>query len=452
MKLKFSWLKSRKSLIFAFIVDFFLVSILFFDIFRISISNKSIFLILSLSNSLIWIITSYIIGRYSNNQFGKIKLFFEHFLKTFLVLILNLFITQILFRIYWNWDYMNFESFTIFLSNFTSFYFKVFIISYITQFFILSYLIKKYNEKSIWLFIGNEEREIYLRKIIGDKSKFKIKLFKEKYLKDKKIKLKGIIIDDERFLKKENIKFIFGLNNRGLKFMKVSNWCERYLNRYPAELVEISEVIDGIFTYKEDSFKTRIKRIFESFLSLIILIFSLPILLIAAVLIKLEDGGTIFYSQTRNGFEGNQFKILKLRTMIINAEKNGIQWAEHYDKRITKVGKILRKLRIDELPQLLLVLSGDMSLIGPRPERPKIDNTLRECIPNYDLRYSVKPGISGWAQVNFPYGASIEDSRLKLSYDIYYIKNFSFLLDLMILFKTIKLILSARGSIPTKKN
>ncbi len=138
--------------------------------------------------------------------------------------------------------------------------------------------------------------------------------------------------------------------------------------------------------------------------------------------------------------------------MITNAEKYGEQWADKSDNRITKIGKYLRKLRIDELPQLLLVLSGDMSLIGPRPERPKIDKLLRKHIQNYDLRYSIKPGISGWAQVNYPYGASIEDSKLKLSYDIYYIKNFSILLDFMILFKTIKIIMNGKGSIPVKKN
>ena len=114
--------------------------------------------------------------------------------------------------------------------------------------------------------------------------------------------------------------------------------------------------------------------------------------------------------------------------MIINAEKYGEQWAEKSDSRITKTGHYLRKLRIDELPQLLLVLSGEMSLIGPRPERPKIDDLLRKHIQNYDLRYSIKPGISGWAQVNYPYGASIEDSKLKLSYDIYYIKTFQYYL------------------------
>ena len=155
---------------------------------------------------------------------------------------------------------------------------------------------------------------------------------------------------------------------------------------------------------------------------------TLPFLFITSILIKLEDGGPIFYTQVRNGFEGKKFKIIKLRTMIINAEKDGVQWSNKTDKRITKVGYILRKLRIDELPQLLLVITGDMSLIGPRPERPNIDNILRKEIPNYDLRYLIKPGISGWAQVNYPYGASIEDAKFKLSYDLYYIKIFQFFL------------------------
>ena len=234
--------------------------------------------------------------------------------------------------------------------------------------------------------------------------------------------------------------------------MKISNWCERYLNKYPSELVKVSEIIEGKFSYNETSFRARLKRIIESILSLIILFITLPLLIISALLIKLEDQGPIFYTQIRNGFEGNQFKIVKLRTMITDAEKYGEQWADKNDKRITKIGLILRKLRIDELPQLFLVLSGEMSLIGPRPERPKMDIMLRKHLPNYDLRYSIKPGISGWAQVNFPYGASIEDASLKLSYDLYYIKNFSILLDFMIFFKTLKLVINGKGATPIQKN
>ena len=122
---------------------------------------------------------------------------------------------------------------------------------------------------------------------------------------------------------------------------------------------------------------------------------------------------------------GLKFRICKLRTMKVNAEKDGIQWSKRNDYRITNIGRFLRASRIDELPQLVSVLIGDMSLIGPRPERPEIDSNLKEIIPYYDLRYLVKPGLSGWAQVNYPYGSSIEDSEMKLTYDFFYIKNFS---------------------------
>ena len=143
----------------------------------------------------------------------------------------------------------------------------------------------------------------------------------------------------------------------------------------------------------------------------------------------------------------NELKITKLRTMSVNAEKKGPQWSKKNDPRITKFGYLLRKLRIDELPQLISVLKGEMSLIGPRPERPIIEKELIKKIPNYNLRYSIRPGISGWAQVNYPYGASINDSAKKLSYDLFYIKNFSIFLDILIFFKTIKLVFNAKGAI-----
>ena len=174
-------------------------------------------------------------------------------------------------------------------------------------------------------------------------------------------------------------------------------------------------------------------------------------MIISALLIYLEDGAPIFFKQVRSGYLQNNFEIYKLRTMIKNAEKNGPQWASKKDNRITKVGNILRKLRIDELPQLLNVLKGEMSLIGPRPERPEIDKLLIEKIKGYSFKYSIKPGLSGWAQVNYPYGASIEDADFKLSYDFFYIKNFSILLDILIMLKTIKLVCNAKGSIPRQK-
>ena len=136
--------------------------------------------------------------------------------------------------------------------------------------------------------------------------------------------------------------------------------------------------------------------------------------------------------------------------MRFNSENGKPQWATKNDKRITKIGRFLRKTRIDELPQLISVIKGDMSLIGPRPERKEIDDELINEIPNYSIRYLLRPGLSGWAQVNYPYGSSVEDSKIKLSYDIYYLKNFSIWLDMLIFFKTIRLVLLKRGSDPIR--
>ena len=137
--------------------------------------------------------------------------------------------------------------------------------------------------------------------------------------------------------------------------------------------------------------------------------------------------------------------------MIVNAEPKGVRWSEEKDLRITKIGRILRKSRIDELPQLISVIKGDMSLIGPRPERPEFDKILNEEIAHYNLRYWIRPGLSGWAQTKFPYTSSINDTKIKLSYDLYYLRNFSFWLDFFILIKTIRLVSSAKGSVPKKK-
>ena len=147
---------------------------------------------------------------------------------------------------------------------------------------------------------------------------------------------------------------------------------------------------------------------------------------------------------------GEKITIIKLRTMVIDAEKDGVQWAKNNDARITSIGNILRRGRLDELPQLISVLKGEMSLIGPRPERPEFNQFLNESIPLYNLRTWIKPGLSGWAQVNYPYGASTKDAQNKLGYDLFYIYNFSIFLDFLILFKTIKIVLSGIGSVPNK--
>jgi lipopolysaccharide/colanic/teichoic acid biosynthesis glycosyltransferase len=180
----------------------------------------------------------------------------------------------------------------------------------------------------------------------------------------------------------------------------------------------------------------------------LIVVASIPIIVLAAIAIKLTDGGPVFYRQIRSGLYGQPYTIWKLRSMRVNSEEQGAQWAEQNDARITWVGSILRRTRLDELPQLWSVLKGDMSLIGPRPERPEIEEMLEEQIAHYRIRHWIRPGMSGWAQVCFPYGASLADSRMKLSYDLFYLRNAGFLLDILILIKTIKLVTRAEGAIP----
>jgi lipopolysaccharide/colanic/teichoic acid biosynthesis glycosyltransferase len=202
------------------------------------------------------------------------------------------------------------------------------------------------------------------------------------------------------------------------------------------------------FGLQPSTWSWRLKRSCDLLGAGLLGLLSLPLILVAATLIWLTDRGPIFYGQTRTGLYGKPFRVWKLRTMRTDAEAAGARWSSRGDSRITPVGHWLRRLRIDELPQLISVLQGDMSLIGPRPERPELEVILEQTIPHYRVRHWIKPGLSGCAQVCFPYGASLEDSRMKLSYDLYYLRNANPLLDFLILLKTIKLVSVGKGSIP----
>lgn len=190
----------------------------------------------------------------------------------------------------------------------------------------------------------------------------------------------------------------------------------------------------------------RLKRASDVLLSLGLLVLASPVMLLAALAIRLESQGPVIYRQDRVGLHENEFTVYKFRSMRQDAEKNGAVWASVNDSRVTRVGRFMRKTRIDELPQLFNVLKGDMSFIGPRPERMAFVRELKKTIPYYSLRHTVKPGLTGWAQVSYPYGATEEDARRKLEYDLYYIKNMSLLLDLHIIFKTIGVVLFPRGA------
>ena len=193
-------------------------------------------------------------------------------------------------------------------------------------------------------------------------------------------------------------------------------------------------------------FQRGIKRGIDMLVSAAFLVATLPLMAVTAVAIYLEDRGPIFYRQERVGLHGRAFPVLKFRSMRVDAERDGIaRWAQVRDPRITRVGNFIRGARIDEIPQIINVLRGEMSFVGPRPERPSIVAELEEHIPYYSYRHMVKPGITGWAQINYPYGASLHDAREKLKYDVYYIKNYSVLLDFVTILQTVRVVLWPQG-------
>jgi len=190
-----------------------------------------------------------------------------------------------------------------------------------------------------------------------------------------------------------------------------------------------------------------IKRSSDLIISLAMLIFFLPLIIVIAILIKIDSKGSIIFSQERVGKNKKPYMLYKFRSMVEDAEKHsGPVWASDNDKRITRVGRVIRKWRIDEIPQLWNVLKGDMSFVGPRPEREFFVNDLEEVIPYYGERFSVKPGITGWAQVCYGYGASVDDAVEKVNYDLFYIKNMSTFMDMMIILRTIKIVLFGKGA------
>ena len=242
---------------------------------------------------------------------------------------------------------------------------------------------------------------------------------------------------------------LLGLRESGEEIIPLLSWCEQELQRIPPELIKAEWLIQAEgFGLRPGNLNWRVKRFCDVFGATALLLVTSPVLVLGGLLICLEDRGPILYSQIRSGLYGKPIRIWKLRSMRVNAETHGARWASKQDPRITNVGRILRATRIDELPQLVNVLNGELSLIGPRPERPEIEEDLEQLIPHYRVRHWIRPGLSGWAQVCYPYGASFEDSRMKLSYDLYYLRNSNLFLDFLITIKTIRLVAGAKGASP----
>ncbi|MFN3468649.1 MAG: TIGR03013 family XrtA/PEP-CTERM system glycosyltransferase [Novosphingobium sp.] len=242
------------------------------------------------------------------------------------------------------------------------------------------------------------------------------------------------------------LKDLLRIKTTGVHVNDFSTFMERETGRVDLDTVNPSWLIfsDGFSSGR--ALSSAAKRIFDIVASLLLLVLTLPVIVLFALLVKIDSKGPAFFRQTRVGLYGQTFELIKLRSMRIDAEANGAQFAQQNDPRVTRIGRIIRNLRIDELPQTWSVLKGEMSFVGPRPERPEFVADLEDKLPYYAERHMVKPGITGWAQINYPYGASLEDSRHKLEYDLYYAKNYTPFLDLLILLQTLRVVLWHEGA------
>lgn len=232
---------------------------------------------------------------------------------------------------------------------------------------------------------------------------------------------------------------------QGLRIEEASTLYQKITGKIPVESISPSSLIfsDG---FAQSWFRSVYSRLLSILGATAGLILFSPLMLLVSILIKLDSKGPVLYGQVRVGKNGQPFEILKFRTMFVESESSGPVWAQQQDPRVTRVGRVIRKLRIDEMPQFLNLLAGHMKFVGPRPERPHFVKELARQIPYYDLRHTVRPGLTGWAQVKFAYAASVGDAKEKLEYDLFYIKNASFWLDMLILFRTVKIVLFGSGA------
>jgi exopolysaccharide biosynthesis polyprenyl glycosylphosphotransferase len=224
-----------------------------------------------------------------------------------------------------------------------------------------------------------------------------------------------------------------------LNYISFADLYETLTKKVPIGAVNEAWFLENL-SRSEKNVEEMVKRLFDIIFSFVWFVITVVLFPFVALVIKLDSSGHIFYTQKRIGKEGKIFKLYKFRTMVENAEQDGPQWAQPNDPRVTRIGKVLRKLYLDEFPQFYNILKGDISFVGPRPERPEFVEKLKEEIPYYDIRHLIKPGFTGWAQINYHYGASVEEAKEKLQYDLYYIKNRNFFMDLGIILKTVRMI------------
>ena len=256
----------------------------------------------------------------------------------------------------------------------------------------------------------------------------------------------GCLVAETERLPREMTTLLMSMRLGGTRIVNMVDFYEQIWHKVPVmDLAQSWFALSQGFRLLHYPIGFRVKRVVDIILSSILMIVGFPFLLLGMLLVYFESPGPVIFRQVRVGENGRPFTLMKLRSMGLDAEKDGAQWAQKGDSRVLKTGKFIRASRLDELPQLINVFRGEMSFIGPRPERPEFTSMLEEQIPYYGLRHLVKPGITGWAQVMYPYGSSVDDAREKLQYDLYYIKNYSLGLDLTIVLKTLRVVLFGRG-------
>jgi len=394
---------------------------------------------------LLWVGSSYLLGRYSSPEQGQQDSKRKRLVTTAIVPLLVL--TCVVVVVSWGLKVEDPRTFRSFLLPLLG---TVFAGSALGQIWITNW--RQTGQR--WLLVGDGEELDILRRELGSESHTHQLLFcdgndLEALNLPETDNIDAIAVSESARLDDVLLQDLLARRGSGSSICSLVVWAEQHLQRVPPELFSSRWLVQAEgFELQPGRWGWRLKRLGDLVVASGLLLLTAPLLLAAAALIRLEDGGLIFYGQQRTGLYGERILIWKLRSMRQNAERSGARWASRNDARITTVGNWLRRLRIDELPQLVSVLSGDMSLIGPRPERPELELDLEEKIPHYRVRHWVRPGLSGWAQVCYPYGASIEDSRMKLSYDLYYLRNANLMLDFLILIKTLRLVARGQGAVP----
>jgi exopolysaccharide biosynthesis polyprenyl glycosylphosphotransferase len=439
MLIRLPWLFTRRRLLVALLLDCSLFALLFAGWFQLRFGSWPSFSMPLTWLLEFWLLCSYVSGRYYDQEERPSAMALKQLVRTLLTLLLS---TAVYLAYLWitaiGTAPTDARGFLL------PFLLALALSSGLVQFGLNTLLSQRFADLESWLVVGSAgfrqrlESELQWARLTA-------RLVEESAAPER------VVVEDFSLLPPEQQRRLLVLQADGAAVHSTLGWCEQVLQRFPPDLLQTADLLRGEFAAPHGSLQKRLKRLGDVLVSGLLLVLTSPLLLLATLLIRLEDHGPVLYGQVRSGLNGLPFQVWKLRSMRVNAEARGAQWSGRGDPRITRIGRLLRVTRLDELPQLWAVLRGQMSLIGPRPERPEIEQELEQQIPHYRLRHLIRPGLSGWAQVNYPYGASLEDSANKLSYDLYYLRNFSFWLDLLILLKTMRLVFNARGAIAVEK-